>query len=48
MLFRSESWWNVAVAEVSEMESVREARKNYETARARTRFHLGVNTQEKQ
>lgn len=35
-----DSWWNVPVAEVSEVESVREARRNYETARLRTRRHL--------
>jgi 3D-(3,5/4)-trihydroxycyclohexane-1,2-dione acylhydrolase (decyclizing) len=32
-----ESWWDVAVAEVSEMESVREARVRYEEARKRER-----------
>jgi 3D-(3,5/4)-trihydroxycyclohexane-1,2-dione acylhydrolase (decyclizing) len=35
-----ESWWDVAVAEVSEMESVREARVRYEEARQRERRHL--------
>jgi len=35
-----ESWWDVAVAEVSEMESVREARVRYEEARKRERQHL--------
>jgi 3D-(3,5/4)-trihydroxycyclohexane-1,2-dione acylhydrolase (decyclizing) len=35
-----ESWWDVAVAEVSEMESVREARTRYEEARKRERHHL--------
>jgi 3D-(3,5/4)-trihydroxycyclohexane-1,2-dione acylhydrolase (decyclizing) len=35
-----ESWWDVAVAEVSEMESVRNARANYELARKRERHHL--------
>ena len=35
-----ESWWDVAVAEVSEMESVREARARYETARRNERHHL--------
>jgi 3D-(3,5/4)-trihydroxycyclohexane-1,2-dione acylhydrolase (decyclizing) len=35
-----ESWWDVSVAEVSEMESVREARANYELARKRERHHL--------
>ena len=32
-----ESWWDVAVAEVSEIESVREARAKYEEARKRER-----------
>jgi len=32
-----DSWWDVAVAEVSEMESVREARARYEEARKRER-----------
>jgi 3D-(3,5/4)-trihydroxycyclohexane-1,2-dione acylhydrolase (decyclizing) len=35
-----ESWWDVSVAEVSEMESVREARARYEEARKRERHHL--------
>ena len=35
-----ESWWDVAVAEVSEMESVREARARYEEARKRERHFL--------
>jgi len=35
-----ESWWDVAVAEVSEMESVREARGRYEVARKKERHHL--------
>ncbi|MGB6742212.1 MAG: thiamine pyrophosphate-dependent enzyme, partial [Terracidiphilus sp.] len=35
-----ESWWDVAVAEVSEVESVREARASYETARKRERHYL--------
>jgi len=33
-----ESWWDVHVAEVSEMESVREARKKWETMRAKERY----------
>jgi 3D-(3,5/4)-trihydroxycyclohexane-1,2-dione acylhydrolase (decyclizing) len=33
-----ESWWDVPVAEVSEMESVREARRTYEEARKRERY----------
>ena len=35
-----DSWWDVAVAEVSEMESVREARAKYEEARKRERRYL--------
>jgi 3D-(3,5/4)-trihydroxycyclohexane-1,2-dione acylhydrolase (decyclizing) len=35
-----ESWWDVAVAEVSEMESVRAARTLYEEARRRERYFL--------
>jgi 3D-(3,5/4)-trihydroxycyclohexane-1,2-dione acylhydrolase (decyclizing) len=35
-----ESWWDVAVADVSEMESVREARARYEDARKRERHYL--------
>jgi 3D-(3,5/4)-trihydroxycyclohexane-1,2-dione acylhydrolase (decyclizing) len=35
-----ESWWDVAVAEVAEMESVRTARAHYEEARKRERYHL--------
>jgi len=35
-----ESWWDVPVAEVSEMESVRQARERYETARGLQRFFL--------
>jgi 3D-(3,5/4)-trihydroxycyclohexane-1,2-dione acylhydrolase (decyclizing) len=35
-----ESWWDVAVAEVSELESVREARAKYEEARKRERHFL--------
>ena len=35
-----ESWWDVAVAEVSEAASVREARARYEEARKRERHHL--------
>ncbi len=35
-----ESWWDVAVAEVSEMESVRAARAKYEEARKRERYFL--------
>jgi 3D-(3,5/4)-trihydroxycyclohexane-1,2-dione acylhydrolase (decyclizing) len=35
-----ESWWDVAVAEVSEMESVRAARARYVEERKRERHHL--------
>ena len=35
-----ESWWDVAVAEVAETESVREARARYEEARGQERRHL--------
>jgi 3D-(3,5/4)-trihydroxycyclohexane-1,2-dione acylhydrolase (decyclizing) len=35
-----ESWWDVAVAEVSEMESVRDARARYVEERKRERHHL--------
>ncbi len=33
-----ESWWDVAIAEVSERDSVKEARKNYENARMKERI----------
>jgi 3D-(3,5/4)-trihydroxycyclohexane-1,2-dione acylhydrolase (decyclizing) len=35
-----ESWWDVAIPEVAEMESVREARTRYEQARQQERHHL--------
>jgi 3D-(3,5/4)-trihydroxycyclohexane-1,2-dione acylhydrolase (decyclizing) len=35
-----ESWWDVPVAEVSEVDSVRAARKAYEEARKRERTPL--------
>ncbi len=35
-----ECWWDVAVAEVPGMESVREARTRYEEARKRQRHFL--------
>jgi 3D-(3,5/4)-trihydroxycyclohexane-1,2-dione acylhydrolase (decyclizing) len=35
-----DSWWDVPVAEVSEMESVREARKGWEEMRAKERYYL--------
>ena len=36
----SQSWWDVPVAEVSELASVRQARADYETARERQRRYL--------
>jgi 3D-(3,5/4)-trihydroxycyclohexane-1,2-dione acylhydrolase (decyclizing) len=35
-----ESWWDVPVAEVSEIEAVREARTNYEKDVRKERFYL--------
>jgi len=35
-----DSWWDVAVAEVSEMDGVRQARSRYEEARKLERYHL--------
>ncbi|MDO8616889.1 MAG: 3D-(3,5/4)-trihydroxycyclohexane-1,2-dione acylhydrolase (decyclizing) [Dehalococcoidia bacterium] len=35
-----ESWWDVPVAEVSEMEPVRAARRDYEESRRKERYHL--------
>lgn len=35
-----DSWWDVAVAEVSESASVREARAGYQEARKKQRYHL--------
>jgi 3D-(3,5/4)-trihydroxycyclohexane-1,2-dione acylhydrolase (decyclizing) len=35
-----DSWWDVAVAEVSESKSVQEARSKYEEARKKERYHL--------
>jgi 3D-(3,5/4)-trihydroxycyclohexane-1,2-dione acylhydrolase (decyclizing) len=35
-----DSWWDVAVAEVSEMASVQESRARYEVARKNERHHL--------
>lgn len=35
-----DSWWDVAVAEVSTMESVQVARKQYEEMRKREKYHL--------
>jgi 3D-(3,5/4)-trihydroxycyclohexane-1,2-dione acylhydrolase (decyclizing) len=35
-----DSWWDVAVAEVSESKSVQAARARYEQARLKERYHL--------
>ncbi len=35
-----ESWWDVPIAEVSEIESVQQARTAYEKNRQRERYHL--------
>ena len=35
-----ESWWDVAVAEVSKVESVQQARARYEEARKKERYYL--------
>ena len=35
-----ESWWDVPVAEVSEMASVRDARRGYEQAKVMERWYL--------
>ena len=35
-----ESWWDVAVAEVSELEPVQAARRLYEAAKVKERYHL--------
>jgi 3D-(3,5/4)-trihydroxycyclohexane-1,2-dione acylhydrolase (decyclizing) len=35
-----DSWWDVAVPEVSTMQAVREARARYEEARKSERHHL--------
>ncbi|MCX6925672.1 MAG: thiamine pyrophosphate-dependent enzyme, partial [Verrucomicrobia bacterium] len=37
-----ESWWDVAVAEVSQIEEVRQARAQYIEARKKERYHLAV------
>jgi 3D-(3,5/4)-trihydroxycyclohexane-1,2-dione acylhydrolase (decyclizing) len=37
-----ESWWDVPIAEVSEIESVQAARRQYETGRKRERHYLGA------
>jgi 3D-(3,5/4)-trihydroxycyclohexane-1,2-dione acylhydrolase (decyclizing) len=35
-----ESWWDVPIAEVSEVENVRNARKQYDESRKRERYYL--------
>jgi 3D-(3,5/4)-trihydroxycyclohexane-1,2-dione acylhydrolase (decyclizing) len=35
-----ESWWDVAIAEVSELEPVQAARRAYEAAKVKERYHL--------
>jgi 3D-(3,5/4)-trihydroxycyclohexane-1,2-dione acylhydrolase (decyclizing) len=35
-----EAWWDVAVAETSTMDSVKEARNQYEKAQKKERYHL--------
>jgi 3D-(3,5/4)-trihydroxycyclohexane-1,2-dione acylhydrolase (decyclizing) len=35
-----ETWWDVPVSEVSDVESVREARRGYEESRTAQRWHL--------
>jgi 3D-(3,5/4)-trihydroxycyclohexane-1,2-dione acylhydrolase (decyclizing) len=37
-----ESWWDVAVAEVSQIEGVRQARAQYVEARKQERYHLAT------
>src|SRR5207302_6178875 len=38
-----ESWWDVPIAEVSEMSSVRRASKDYQTARTKERYFISQN-----
>ncbi len=37
-----DSWWDVAVAEVSQIEDVRQARASYVEAKKKERYHLGT------
>jgi len=39
-----ESWWDVPVAEVSEIEAVKAARADYEKARVKERYFFGANS----
>jgi 3D-(3,5/4)-trihydroxycyclohexane-1,2-dione acylhydrolase (decyclizing) len=41
-----DSWWDVAVAEVSGIEEVRQARAAYVEAQKKERYHLGVQEEE--
>jgi 3D-(3,5/4)-trihydroxycyclohexane-1,2-dione acylhydrolase (decyclizing) len=36
----SESWWDVPVAEVAELDTTRQARARYDEARRNQRMHL--------
>jgi TPP-dependent trihydroxycyclohexane-1,2-dione (THcHDO) dehydratase len=40
-----ESWWDVPVAEVSEVDAVKTARAEYEKARAKERYFFGRNSE---
>jgi 3D-(3,5/4)-trihydroxycyclohexane-1,2-dione acylhydrolase (decyclizing) len=42
----SNSWWDVPVAEVAEVDSTRQARKAYEANKANQRPYLGPGEQE--
>jgi 3D-(3,5/4)-trihydroxycyclohexane-1,2-dione acylhydrolase (decyclizing) len=42
-----ESWWDVPVAEVSEIDAVKQARAEYEKARVKERYFFGTNTEAK-
>jgi 3D-(3,5/4)-trihydroxycyclohexane-1,2-dione acylhydrolase (decyclizing) len=37
-----ESWWDVPIAEVSEIEAVKSARREYEEARQKERYFFGT------
>jgi 3D-(3,5/4)-trihydroxycyclohexane-1,2-dione acylhydrolase (decyclizing) len=39
-----ESWWDVPVAEVSEIDAVKQARAEYEKARVKERYFFGTNS----
>jgi hypothetical protein len=40
-----ESWWDVPVAEVSEIDAVKAARTEYEKARIKERYFFGPNSE---